>query len=291
MAGYYELLAQHYANEALVSQAVATVHLENMNDEFFWKPILEHVKPGPYNFIGYSKNENGVDASGCTQCLMFKGFLNKNFFVCMDSDYRNLGIGDAVSAKEFYAQTYTYSWENHLCLATDLQDRFTNALKDKTPFIAFDFKIFLDKFSKAVYPIVLQYIAMKRDGLTAFTKGFFNKLFEIHLVDADYANDGDGIIRKLNTQFSELQKKLKPEYTFNRRRETAYYAKKGLFPKNAYLRMRGHTLYNFINKIGTHICKGTKVNFGKAILKANPNYNLNYAEMNRMIQDVHEILD
>lgn len=38
---HYESLAIDYANQALVLRAVATVHLENMNDEFFWKPILE----------------------------------------------------------------------------------------------------------------------------------------------------------------------------------------------------------------------------------------------------------
>lgn len=32
---HYESLAIDYANQALVLRAVATVHLENMNDEFF----------------------------------------------------------------------------------------------------------------------------------------------------------------------------------------------------------------------------------------------------------------
>ena len=154
---HYESLAIDYANQALVLRAVATVHLENMNDEFFWKPILESIKPGTYNFIGTSKNKNDKETSGCAQCLNFKGYLSKSFFVCMDSDYRLLGNGELVSVNDFFAQTYTYSWENHLCFADDLQKRLTTALTGKTPYIAFDFKVFLSKLSEAVYPIVLQY--------------------------------------------------------------------------------------------------------------------------------------
>lgn len=57
----YKSLALDYANQALILHAVATVHLEDMNDEFFWKPILESVKPGKYNFIGFSKNKKDKD--------------------------------------------------------------------------------------------------------------------------------------------------------------------------------------------------------------------------------------
>lgn len=290
MTSNYESLALHYANEALILKAVATVHLENSNDEFFWNPILEHIKPGMYNFVGFSKNENDVETSGCAQCLKFKGYLSKKFFVCMDSDYRIFGIGDSVSANEFYAQTYTYSWENHLCFAADLQNRLTTALKGKNPSVNLDFIVFLDKFSKAVYPIVLQYLSMKRDGVAGFTKGMFNNLFEFHLVNADYANDGDGIIRKLNAQFSAFIAPLKSIYNFNLQQEIAYYAPMGLSQENAYLRMRGHTLYNFINKIGSHICKGTRIAFGKNVLKDAVLYNLHYPEMNSLIHDVQQIL-
>ena len=227
----YKSLALDYANQALILHAVATVHLEDMNDEFFWKPILESVKPGKYNFIGFSKNKKDKDTSGCAQCLNFKDYLSKAFFICMDSDYRLLGNGDPVSATDLIAQTYTYSWENHLCYADDLQERLTSALTGKTPYIEFDLKIFLNKLSKTVYPIVLQYLSMRRNGRNDFTIKHFNELFNIHLEDADYLNNGDGIIGKLNSKFLVIQADLQPAYKMNIEQESAYYAKKGLTKK------------------------------------------------------------
>jgi len=287
---HYESLAIDYANQALVLRAVATVHLENMNDEFFWKPILESIKPGTYNFIGTSKNKNDKETSGCAQCLNFKGYLSKSFFVCMDSDYRLLDNGEPVSVNDFFAQTYTYSWENHLCFADDLQKRLTTALTGKTPYIAFDFKVFLSKLSEVVYPIVLQYLSMRRNGREDFTKKHFNELFNIHPEDADYSNNGDGIIDKLNSKFSALQTELRPAYNMDFKQESDYYGEKGLSKENAYLRMRGHNLYDLINTIGTHICKNTHIPFEKKILKVMTASPSHYAEMDNLIQDVRHIL-
>lgn len=287
MSDYYEALAVDYANQALIKRAIATVYLENLNDEFFWKPQLEYVKAGTYNFVGSSRNESNIETSGSAQCLKFKGLLSEKFFVCMDSDYRNLGIGDAVSANDFIVQTYTYSWENHLCFADELQTRFTNAMKGKTPYVQFDFKIFLGKLSKCVFPMVLLYLSMRRNGRVDFTTKKFNKLFEIRLDDSDYLNNGDGIIRKLNEGFASLQSAL--NYPMNLKQETAHYARLGLSKNNAYLRMRGHTLYNFINAIGTHVCKNTRVPFASRILKIVEVSQSRYTEMNNLQQDARQI--
>lgn len=290
MSAYFQSLAQHYANETLINRTVATVHLENMNDEFFWAPILKNIKPGEYNFVGYSKNEHGIDTSGCAQCLKFKGFLSKKFFVCMDSDYRLLGMGDAVSVNDFFAQTHTYSWENHLCYAEALQNRLVKALEGRTPFVKLDFKAFVDKLSKAVFPIVIQFLSMRRIEREDFTTGMFNDLFELRLEDADYSNNGDGIICKLNAKFAALQSSLSPAYEVNLTQETVYYGAKGLTEENAYLRMRGHTLYNFVKRVGSHVCKGTRLSFEKVVLMATDDGQSHYSEMDSLIQDVRQIL-
>lgn len=290
MSNYYESLAQHYANEAVHLRAVATVHLENMYDSFFWEPILKCVKPGLYNFIGFSKSMNGDNTSGCTQCLKFKGFLNKNFFICMDSDYRIFGLGNPVSADEYFVQTYTYSWENHLCFANDLQGRLTRILEEISQSIAFDFRIFLSKLSEAVHPIVLQYLSMRRNGRKDFTKGMFTALFDFHLDESDYANNGDGIVHKLTECFTQLQSNLQPVYTMDLEQETAYYGEMGLSKENAYLRMRGHALYPFINKIGSHFCKAYRLSFEKKVLSVFENHFSHYPEMDSLMQDVRQIL-
>lgn len=286
----YEILAQHYASEAVLLRAVASVHLENMQDMLFWKPILESVKPGTYNFIGFSKSKNENNTSGCTQCLKFKGFLNKKFFVCLDSDYRFFGIGDSVSADEFFAQTHTYSFENHLCFADDLQGRLTKVLKEISQSIAFDFRIFLSNLSEAVHPIVLQYLSMRRNGRNDFTKGMFTELFDFHLDETDFANNGDGIVLKLTERFTQLQSKLQSVYTMNYEQEARYYGEMGLSKENAYLRMRGHALYPFINKIGSHFCKAYRLSFEKKVLSVFENHFSHYPEMDSLMQDVRQIL-
>lgn len=189
MSGYYEALAVDYANQALIKRAVATVYLENLNDEFFWKPQLEYVKAGTYNFVGSSRNESNIKTSGSAQCLKFKGLLSEKFFVCMDSDY---------------------------------------------------------------------------------------------------LNNGDGIIHKLNEGFASLQSAL--NYPINLKQETAHYARLGLSKNNAYLRMRGHTLYNFINTIGNHVCKNTRVQFSSRILKIVDANQSRYTEMKNLRQDAGQIL-
>jgi hypothetical protein len=261
-----------------------------MNDEFFWAPILESIKPGKYSFVGFSKNERGSDTSGCAQCLKFKGFLNKQFFICMDSDYRLFGMDKAVSVNDFFAQTYTYSWENHLCYAESLQNRLVKALGSSAPYVEFDFNDFLEKLSKAVFPIVIQFLSMRRAGRKDFTTGMFNDLFEFRLENADYLNNGDGIICKLNAKFLALLSGISPAYNMNLAEEISYYDAKGLSEKNAYLRMRGHSLYNFIKKIGSHVCKGSRLSFEKDVLRAMEGVQSHYSEMNCLIQDVCEIL-
>ena len=103
-------------------------------------------------------------------------------------------------------------------------------------------------------------------------------------------NNGDGIICKLNAKFVALQSSLSPAYEMNLTQETVYYGAKELSEGNAYLRMRGHTLYNFIKKIGSHICKGAHLSFEKDVLMATDDGQSHYSEMDSLIQDVRQIL-
>lgn len=292
MTDWYQKLAVDCANQAKLLRCVAAVHLEDENDEFFWKPILESVKAGPYHFIPHSKNAGGHESSGCTQCVKFKGFLNKNFFVCMDSDYRLLGLDSPVSATDFFAQTYTYSFENHFCYAQELQTRFLAAVSSsgKTLSIAFDFEDFLKKLSVLVFPILLHYLSMKRDGNGAFTKGKFNELFKNTFVKDDYQGNGAGIICKIGERYASLKPSLDSCYIFDLPKETAYYKCLGLTSDNAYLRMRGHTLYNLLYVIGNFICRSVGVGFEGSVLKSSSLTYSGYQEMDYMVRDVKQIL-
>ena len=290
MADWYQSLAVDCANQAIINRCIAAVHLENANDQFFWEPVLESVKKGPYHFIPHSKNACGQESSGCAQCLKFKGLLNKHFFVCMDSDYRLLGQGDSISASEFYAQTYAYSFENHFCYAQELQKRFSRATLGKTLRHSFDFGVFLTNLEGVVYPILLHYLSMKRDGNNGFSKAEFNKLFQCTFSTDDYQNNGLGIIAKISSRYETLRTTLDTLYSFNLNQESIYYSAMGLNKNNACLRMRGHTLYNFINYIGRAICHSAGINFEEDVLRTPSLTYSGYQEMDDMMSDVRQIL-
>ena len=107
--------AKLYRNLSLTNRYTAIVHLEDKEDEKFWDYQLQHVKPGHYRYLYYSKNNNGTDTRGCEQCLRFRPYLTDRFFICIDSDLRLLKGEGGLTASNHIAQTYAYSWENHLC--------------------------------------------------------------------------------------------------------------------------------------------------------------------------------
>ena len=53
--------AKLYRNLALTHRYQAIVHLEDQEDERFWDYQLQHVKPGRYRYLYYSKNNNGTE--------------------------------------------------------------------------------------------------------------------------------------------------------------------------------------------------------------------------------------
>ena len=55
---YIEARALDYSNVPLIDRrVVASVHLENSDDELFWDTLLQHNKPGKYNYIYESRVE------------------------------------------------------------------------------------------------------------------------------------------------------------------------------------------------------------------------------------------
>lgn len=111
MRDVYESQAKFFSNIPLLTKGcVASVHLENKEDKEFWIKRLQRVHPGNYYIISQSRSKNGNLTSGCEQCLNYRGHLSKRFFIAIDSDLRYVsGNLEGINAKNFIAQTYTYS--------------------------------------------------------------------------------------------------------------------------------------------------------------------------------------
>lgn len=248
--------ARYFRNLPLRDRRIkAVVHLEDAEDMPFWNHQLQNVLPATYRFLPYSKSNNGKDSHGCEQCLRYKPYLTKQFFVCIDSDLRQLKGEEKLTADKFIAQTYAYSWENHFCEADHLQKQFMTL----TPNVQFDFQAFLQQLSKVVYKPLLYLIhynkTLELNQQWNITK--FNACIPLQPKREELVNNGILYVERVAHLFANALNGLQqPEMMTNMYLNEA----------NAYLHIQGHQLYKLILHIGTMLCKGTKLAFKTDIL-------------------------
>lgn len=264
MEDVYQAQARFFSNVPLMQRdVVASVHLEDGDDKIFWDTMLQSQKSGRYYFITHSRSLKGYDTKGCEQCLKYRPYLSKRFFICIDSDMRYLLIESGLNADSFVCQTYTYSWENHYCEISALKQRFESQCPEKAAI--FDFSAFLSEFSKTVYkPLLLLLYCLKKDksdfNLRMFSACLPNQCKRVELVDNGKTLI-DGIAKNfepyLNTDFArsidfEAEKSCCQALNVNE--------------QNAYLHVRGHNIFDLVSYIGDLLCRGTSVSFMKDVL-------------------------
>lgn len=273
-----ESQARYFKNIPLRDRNIkAVVHLEDDEDKKFWNYQLQTVSSGKYLFLTYSKNNNGNDSRGCEQCLRYKPYLNKRFFICIDSDLRQLKSEDGLSAYNYIAQTYAYSWENHLCEAKHLQERFCSLLA-KTEF---DFCVFLLNLSKVVYKPLLYLVhytkSAETNQLWNITK--FNTCLPLQPKREELNNNGEIYLDRVSQLYDAALQDLPMPET----KENAF-----VDEENAYLHIQGHQLYKLLLHIGTMLCKGQGVAFKSDVLdKVMPTKG--YAEIEGVQKDLKQI--
>lgn len=280
---YYEQLANDYVGQAIIGRYRASIHLENQNDEWFWDSMLQKYSPGRYNFISYSRTPDGMSASGCTQCLLFRNYLSDKFFVCIDSDYRLLRREADLDAMHFILQTYTYSWENHYCYAEGLQERLAEIFEEKD--LVFDFRSFLAAYSKVIYKPLLLFLYMERERYRGFSQKQFNGIMSLQYRKGDFDDNGAPIILRLSHVVEECCARIGRMYNFNLDAEKTYYAALGLTEDNAYLHVRGHNLYNMVLSVGNQLVD----NFEFAVLRKNLAFDC-YNEIKKTSRDIISLL-
>ena len=277
---YIQEQAVYYANiPKMDPRYKASVHLEDVEDEMFWNAMLQQVLPGEYNFISHSRSKKGNDTRGCEQCLKYVGCLSKLFFVCIDSDLRNIVGKNQYSAEKFVAQTYAYSWENHLCHAQELQQRFIDVCA--APKLKFDFLQFLSCYSKVLYRALELLVHEEIHG----NKDFFKKIISVlpkQYRSSNMLNNGEPYCRDLMTALDELEKQIDTSDLSN---VEQLLQNMGITPENAYLYMRGHDVYDLIRNIGEKISE----NFEKDVLQKSFATS-GYPEIQKVNDDLRTIL-
>lgn len=247
--------ANYYKNLHLRDRSIqAVIHIENKDDENFWNVQLQTVLPGHYHFISQSRNEAGVESKGCEQCLKYRPYTNRQFFICIDSDLRLLRGEERLTPGNWIAQTHTYSWENHSCEANHLEYRF----RAKSPNSEFSFASFLNQLSLIVYKPLLYLVYYKTPELNPLwniTK--FNSCIQNQPRRADLEKSGQQYLQKVNKNFDVALASLSLPNDFT---------VEGLTSENAYLHIQGHKLYDLTTYIGRLLCKGSNVAFKSEIL-------------------------
>ncbi|NDV57890.1 DUF4435 domain-containing protein [Bacteroides sp. 519] len=252
---HYSSLAQYYSNiPTLLRKCKAVIHLEDKTDERFWRPFFERYFPNEtFQFLPYSQNEKGNNTSGCEQCLKFKPYLNKNFLICIDSDYRYLLQEPNIDIDHFIFQTYTYSLENHFCISHGLN--LICKLSCKYDNEIYDFEDFLKKYSAVIYELFLWHIALFRNNPEDFNEDEFCSLIKLPHVYNSIDNQSDKLLNELKQRVTEKIESLKRTHLqFSLETEKRKYAALGLTEENTYLYIRGHNLFSMCNTIGKKVC-------------------------------------
>lgn len=284
-------LAENYANVCLIDRnVVASVHLEDKNDEAFWNTRLQKIKPGSYNFIYHSRVERDStkEASGCNQCLSFIGYFSEKFFACMDSDFRFLFKGKDYCLEHFIIQTNTYSWENHICEAHTLQKRFDTYLYKKDG-IDFNFPSFLSKLSEIIYiPLLYLLYFSNINSAADWNLKKFNACIPSQFTSKDVSDNGCTFLNKTNDNFKkELLLLSVEERDFAEYKNTI--AEKSINQLNAYLHIQGHKIYGLIKMIGHFLQDKSGEPFSEACLV--PDAHLEgYDEIDQVYDDLSKIL-
>lgn len=287
MADVYQEQARYFANVPLMqSGVVASVHLEDGDDKMFWNVMLQTRHSGRYYFITHSRSPKGYDTKGCEQCLKYRPYLSKRFFICIDSDMRYLLQEPNLNASNYICQTYTYSWENHFCEASALQQRFEKQCPDKAA--TFNFSIFLTELSKALYkPLLLLLYCLKNDK-PDFNLRMFSTCLPNQCKREELADNGKALIERISKNFERhLNSQFAKSVDFDA--EGSYCQTLNVNEQNAYLHVRGHNVFDLVAYIGDLLCRGTSVSFKNDVLM-NELPPQDYWQIKEVASDIAEIV-
>lgn len=286
---YIEARALDYSNVPLIDRrVVASVHLENRDDELFWDTLLQHNKPGKYNYIYESRvEEDGSLRSGVDQCLRYKPYLTPTFFICIDSDLRYLLQEPDIDSAHFIFQTYTYSWEQHYCLAEGIQIQLANLSSEAAT--KFNFPLFLSKLSQIAYePLLYLLESLNNKPAANNIIGEFHDCFPSQCMASVFVDNGEQLLQQIAQNLQRFMSKSLFSSIDISAAKTKY-NKLGLNESNTYLHLRGHNIWGLVNHIGNMLCSPYRINFKQQVLL--PSFSLNgYWEIDRINEEIKAVL-
>jgi hypothetical protein len=227
-----------------------TVEVEDDEDARFWRNLLETIRPDkdfhfdPYKTLtpAHQKDKQG---KGKAEILKDANSFNAFHIGCVDSDYDWLlsdstEAGKTMATNNYLLQTYSYSIENLLCLATTLQEYCKDLTDEETNF---DFCNYLLQLSHIVYPLLLWSVYLYGKGNHDFTPTDWRGILVNTLQEAEPSLTQ--IRQKAEERLSAIEQSHSSEEAEKRKRQNIF-QQKGVTPENAYLYVRGHDLYDHL---------------------------------------------
>lgn len=287
MSNVYKDQARDLANIPILRRdVIACVHLEDKDDMVFWDAMLQNQHRGKYHYVTHSKSLSGKDSSGSSQCLRFRPYLSRRFFIGIDSDMRYLLQEPEIDAAHFVCQTYTYSWENHYCEAKALQKRFMDKCSEKA--CQFDFEAFLSAYSSVVYKPLLLLLYCLKNHRPEFSKKMFSACLPHQCRGDELTDNGRPVIERISKYFEQyLNTPFAQSIDFEA--EGNYYQSLNVNEQNAYLHIRGHNLFDLVAYIGNLLCHGTSVSFKNDVLM-NELPPQTYWQIKKVVSDISKIV-
>lgn len=228
-----------------------TVDLEDSDDVAFWKNILEEQCPSkqfhfnPYSTIlDHDGTENRV--KGKSRIMKMASRMNDWHIGCVDSDYDWLlsdycGEGEAINTNKYLLQTYSYSFENLLCVASTLNDFCRDVTKE---YAETDVSEYVRKVSATIYPLLIWSAYLYSKGNHDFTPTSWRGILVSTLknVDASLAL----IEKRVKAKLAEIEANHASEKGERDDMEASLSKEKSITEENAYLFVRGHDLFDHL---------------------------------------------
>ena len=248
------LVARNLAASRHLYRVSMVARVESEEDIPFWQHAFGHTRPDLRVKYLPSDSGNGPDARqrGKTVCMRYLPYLNRNFVICVDSDFDRFTRPGVLTADKYIFQTYTYSFENHHCWSESLQPKWESIAE-----CGFDFKVFLKKLSNILYPVLIEMLTTKAAKKKAWSLTELCGVVLSAQVNRAGAldNNGEALLNEIAGKVSvwsngqvhptaEACEKMKQKAV-----------EEGLTEETAYLFMQGHCVFDLVERIGRTLCK------------------------------------
>jgi hypothetical protein len=203
----YKEIAERMKADAFHKGCDITVLTEDIDDNEFWRRIIENVKPNLNNKIDFA-NPSSKGTRGKHILKKFKDSVTAKFIICIDSDCEYLYDNSTWYMADYIYHTVVYSKENFQCNYFALNE-ICKDLTDKS----YDFKSLLEHISLKISPLFYIWLYFKENNCNDFNhlinKTAFEKSLSFHDIQLNNIGDEDILFQAIENRVNGILQELK----------------------------------------------------------------------------------